>query len=148
MQIRLRNVLAVGALTSGLLAGGALVANAATTSTTAGNSGTSSTSSSSDDHTLVELEHGELRLELRAPALRLDQELPEHGQRLELQPAHPRPDPAPRRRRGSSGGSTSGLLTPPRSPAPTTEERAVWAGSATRSAPPPLGGRTPARTQV
>ena len=42
MQIRLRNVLAVGALTSGLLAGGALVANAATTSTTTGNSGTSS----------------------------------------------------------------------------------------------------------
>ena len=45
MQIRLRNVLAIGALTSGLLAGGALVADAATTSSTTGNSGTSSTTS-------------------------------------------------------------------------------------------------------
>ena len=70
MQIRLRNVLAIGALTSGLLAGGALVANAATTSSTTGDSGTGSTSSSSrlqllDDHPVDELEQRELRLERR-----------------------------------------------------------------------------------
>ena len=34
MKLRIRNVVAVGALTSGLIAGGALVANAATAATT------------------------------------------------------------------------------------------------------------------
>ena len=61
MQIRLRNVLAIGALTSGLLAGGALVANAATTSTTSGNSGSGSTSQFIDDHPVVGHQLRELR---------------------------------------------------------------------------------------
>ena len=90
MHIRFRNVLAVGALTSGLLAGGALVANAATTSTS-GNSGTSSTSGSSTTTPSSSSNSGnsgsssgsssELELELR---FRLHQELPEHGQQLQL----------------------------------------------------------------
>ena len=111
MQIRLRNVLAIGALTSGLLAGGALVADAATTSSTTGNSGTgNSSSSSSTATTVVELERREHRVELararvrrarpparapaRAPArrlqlrLRLHPQLPEHGQRLGLPHRH------------------------------------------------------------
>jgi len=52
MRFRFRNVIAIGALTSGLIAGGALVANAATatgtagTSTSTGSTGTSSTSGS------------------------------------------------------------------------------------------------------
>jgi hypothetical protein len=50
MRFRLRNVIAVGALTSGLIAGGALVADAATTTSTSastGSTGTSGTSGSS-----------------------------------------------------------------------------------------------------
>jgi hypothetical protein len=46
MRFRLRNVIAIGALTSGLIAGGALVADAATTtSTTNTTSGTSGSTS-------------------------------------------------------------------------------------------------------
>ena len=94
MQIRLRNVLAVGALTSGLLAGGALVANAATTSTTTGNSGSSS-SSSPPTHPRRARTPGAaapgtpgraLRTPRPAPApvRRLHQELPQHGQRIDI----------------------------------------------------------------
>ncbi len=122
MQIRLRNVLAIGALTSGLLAGGALVANAATTSTTgsSGNTGTSSTSSSStsnflDHHTVVGLEllelidrlRVELGLELR---VQFDQELPQHGQRIHRPVGHapvrvrpPLRRQAPKAHRGTGG---------------------------------------------
>ena len=143
MQIRLRNVLAVGALTSGLLAGGALVANAATTSTTdrqhrararprPPNSSTTTPSSSSSST-------GTLGVELRR-RVRLDQELPEHGQRLGLRrPARPRPDPALRRRPARAAGRPRAPRRPAPHPDPTTEERAVWAGSPPRSAPPPLG---------
>jgi hypothetical protein len=48
MKLRVRNLVAVGALTSGLIAGGAVVANAATTtpSTSTGTSSTSGTSGS------------------------------------------------------------------------------------------------------
>jgi hypothetical protein len=44
MRFRLRNAIAIGALTSGLIAGGALVANAATTTGTTGTSGTTGSS--------------------------------------------------------------------------------------------------------
>ena len=115
MQIRLRNVLAIGALTSGLVAGGALVADAATTSTTTGNSGSSSTtnpststpSSSSSSGNTGSTSTGSgivepvVRLELQLDRLRLHlhPQLPEHGQRL-----GPRRDPAPAgtRRPGST----------------------------------------------
>ena len=103
MQIRLRNVLAIGALTSGLLAGGALVANAATTSTTTGNSGSSSSSNFVDDHTRVghelrELRYGQHELGVLEQllglglqfglGLQLDAQLPQHGQRLGLPHGH------------------------------------------------------------
>jgi hypothetical protein len=45
MRFRLRNAIAIGALTSGLIAGGALVANAATTTGTSGTTGTTTNSS-------------------------------------------------------------------------------------------------------
>jgi hypothetical protein len=59
MRFRLRNAIAIGALTSGLIAGGALVANAATTTGTtgsstyagAGSTGTSGTSGSGSSGT-------------------------------------------------------------------------------------------------
>jgi hypothetical protein len=44
MRFRLRKVIAIGALTSGLIAGGALVADAATTTSTSTSAGSTSTS--------------------------------------------------------------------------------------------------------
>ena len=101
MKIRLRNILAIGALSSGLLAGGALVANAATMSTTGQ---LRDLRHERDiecrdlgfvrDDPVVELEYGQFRLRDHGLGilgfdrfrhefeLRLDQELPEHGQRL------------------------------------------------------------------
>jgi len=47
MRFRLRNVIAVGALTSGLIAGGALVADAATSTSTSTSTGSTVTSGAS-----------------------------------------------------------------------------------------------------
>ena len=105
MQIRLRNVLAVGALSAGLLTGGALVANAATTSTTTGNSGTSATSNSSTTTPSTGTSTGELGTEQQLGLVRvvrdvvglqlqfefghrLHPQLPQHGQRLGLRYGH------------------------------------------------------------